>query len=772
MKAQYLSRAFEVQPAFNQDLVGSFGDQAQVALLDCANWAEGEPTIDAGSSTLQHVLNTPRLEQDETDSDILDSLTKGDLTKLEELVDRLKTSYNPSERLSKAYLTAVSSAPEDALKMILGTNMIDLTKKDDINDRNCLHKAAMAGRLYFLDVGLNSGVDPSIPDAYGRIPLHYACMNGHVDLIHDLVAAQPGTIETEDLDGFTPLLHAITHSHFPCVQKLLSSSARVDRIRVGSHIPLNLACQYGSVEIIRLLLDEQAAILPDVEGLFPQHLVARFGRDPQLLPMLRQYGANLDQPDKFLDWTPVFHAANDGRMECLQTLLSLGVNAAAKDEKGLTAQYYATWEGHLECMKLLAAVVEHPPTRQPASGLMPMQAMEFTPTGGDLDGDIDMIPDLALPPPIMPSRKYGHTFLGARTTVLFSLLESTQGSAVQFYNASKYPAARITISPKSTDILPRNIDLPIQDDKRYVSFEMEDLTTFSVDFDVYPTFGRRVIAKGSVPAEVFLTARGSYGYYYLSLFDPRLRSVGQIFFQFHIIRPFSGLPLDITTTATYWKATSQPEPNDRSNRQESQVTISSLSGQYVRLYVQVTRDGIPFMCPYWTMDITPEVKLNAMDAVFAQISDLDIRNHGPDFVARQLASLSSHNLPAIHQSLAVSHASLESVLSSLPVDVHVELHVLYPNAETRDQLRLNAQPPDLNVYLDSILKVVFEHTRSIRKQAGNASRGIVFTSYNKDLCNALNLKQPNCKLESSFDTEAQANHRHSPRPTLQRPRRS
>jgi len=101
----------------------------------------------------------------------------------------------------------------------------------------------------------------------------------------------------------------------------------------------------------------------------------------------------------------------------------------------------------------------------------------------------------------------------------------------------------------------------------------------------------------------------------------------------------------------------------------------------------------------------------------------------------------------------VSHASLEAVFSSLPLDVHVELHVLYPDAETRDRLRLQEQP-DLNVYLDSILKVVFEHTRSIRKQAGNASRGIVFTSYNKDLCNAMNLKQPNCKSRCFFNPGA------------------
>jgi CDK inhibitor PHO81 len=737
MKAQYLSRAYEVQPAFNHVMIGELGDEARIALLDCAQWAEGESTLQATGSSTQQVLQTPRLEQDETDSDILDALTKGNVDALVGLIDRLKTSYNPGERLSKAYLTAVSSAPDDALKVVLDTNMVDFHKKDDINDRNCLHKTAMAGRPYFLKLALANGVDPSIHDAYGRISLHYACMNGHVELINDLVQARPETIETADLDGFTPLLHAITHNHLACVERLLSYSASVDRTRDGGHIPLNLACQYGSVQIVQLLLSKNPVIMPDVEGLYPQHLVARFGLDPQLLLMLRDYGASLDQPDKYLEWTPLFHAANDGRVECLQKLLELGVNAAAKDEKDLTAQYYAIWEGHLECMSMLAEAVRTIPVQKPSTGLLPMQAKEPV---MDFEGDIDVIPDLALPPPYMPSRQYGHNFLDAKTTVLISFNDS-QG--VTFYDASKYPAARLTISPKSADIVPRNILLPIQDENRHVHFEMDDLAAFSVDFDVFPTFGKRVIAKGSVPSKVFHDTQSSSGHYNLSLFDPRLRSVGEIYFKFQVIKPFSGIPLEITPYATYWKATSQPE--SKTNSHDMQVTVSSLSGEYVRLYIQVSRDGVPILSPQWTVQESQggsDIPIAGL--TYENFVKAGAKMFGPDHTSKMLSIAGTAELPAIHKALASSHASLEAVLAALPAHVHVELHVLYP--DRKDEAVLHLGPSlNINIFVDNILKVIFEHARSIRHAAGSASRGIVFTSYNKDLCTALNLKQPNCE---------------------------
>jgi len=169
--------------------------------------------------------------------------------------------------------------------------------------------------------------------------LHYASMHGRLDMLDTLLQADPSTIDLIDHDNFTPLIHSIIHGHLSCVQRLLAASARIDPASEAEHIPLNLACEHGAVEIVELLLQHGARILADAEGLYPQHLVARSGQTPQLLRLLQRYNADLDQCDKLYGWTPLFHAASEGNVPCLQELLNVGANANIADEKDLPAVY-------------------------------------------------------------------------------------------------------------------------------------------------------------------------------------------------------------------------------------------------------------------------------------------------------------------------------------------------------------------------------------------------------------------------------------------------
>lgn len=623
--------------------------------------------------------------------------------------------------------------------MLLETGHVDLHTRDQINDRNCLHKAAMSGRPHFVQSALHAGVDVKHVDAYGRIPLHYACMNGHIDLLDDLVKADPTTVNEKDLDNFTGLVHSIVNGRLCCVERLLAYEARIDPAADTDHIPLNLACQHGSLPIVKLLLQRKPQIMPDAEGLFPQHLIARFGRDPQLFTFLREYGADLDRPDKAYHWTPLFHAASEGRVECLQKLLQYDANPCATDEKGLPAMYYATWEGHLKCMGILASASatfqenERVPTNH--RGII-NASDRVSPSA---KGNFEMIPDLSLPPPIIPTRRYGHNFLESKATVL--IIFADYNRAVTFYDESKYPAARLTIAPRSSDIMARNILLPIQDENKSVSFEMDSLDNFAIDFDVSPTFGKKVIARASVPPEIFQMRSSSSGHCHISLFDPRLRPVGQMSFKFQVIKPFQAATLDITPFATYWKATSQID-----SRPSSLVTGSSLSGDFVKIDVQLTHDGVPIVYPRWKFNhLGLEVPVIGLKS--AQFAALSKSVVPADLDETLRKAIHNNDLRAVHRALASSHATLESVLKELPLEINIDIHVLYPSEEEEEFHRLGPTQ-NINDFVDALLHVVFDHAKEPREgPAGNSMRSIMFSSHNADLCTALNWKQPNCKFQ-------------------------
>ncbi|KAI8934010.1 hypothetical protein NX059_008779 [Plenodomus lindquistii] len=742
-KQLYLSRAVEVQPCFNREVISILSDQATQALLDFSGWAEGEG-VQAPHPTAEPRVSEPAFEAKlELDNQFVQAINTANQSKIDECLARLSTLPDARDHISRAFLSTVAEAPESALKTLLDSGLVNLAQEDEINERNCLHKAAISGRIGVLKLGLASNVDVHATDVYGRIPLHYACMHGYVELVQDLIDAAPETVNFRDQDSFTPLIHAIVHSQLACVKTLLSRGADLSRLGPGEHVPLNLACQYASLEILELLLQRSSEMLPDAEGLFPQHLVARSGKTPQSLLMLQKYGANLDQPDKLYQWTPLFHAASEGHVECLQTLLHCGVNVDIVDEKGLSAMYYATWEGHLECMSLLASVGRGVGLKlqKQVSPQIAGQMSSSMPAPMELEQDADGIPEFILPPPIIPFRRYGHNFLDTKTFVVISF-EKVGKDAIRFYDESKYPAARLTISSKSSDLIPRNILLPIQDEFKVISFQIENLESFSIDFDVYPTIGSKVIARSVASSKVFTELSKSTGRWHLELFDPRLRAIGRVTFDFQVVKPFHGIPLEITHFATYWKATSQLD-----SQPHTLITGSSLSGDYVRLFVQLTADGVPVLHPRWKINHQGlEVPVNIL--TYAQFAD--IGSHQNASIASQLADAfakdNSIGIPTVYQALASSYITLKDALALLPAHIHVELHVLFPSRLDEERLRLGPTH-DMNTFADRILSVVFEHARMLRQRgAGEVDgtlRSVLFSSFNQDICTVINWKQPN-----------------------------
>ncbi|MBE7180483.1 MAG: ankyrin repeat domain-containing protein, partial [Terriglobus roseus] len=689
----------------------------------------------------------PSREQpvDQQDSDIESQIVQAanveNASMLKELLVRTSGLPDASERISRAFLQAAEEAPESSLRVILDTRGVNLALVDEINQRNVLHKAAVSGRDYLLRWGLEADVDVHQEDVYGRIPLHYACVHGRLDLATALLERGPDTINDADHDNFTPLIHSIVQSRLMCVQMLLQHGARIDPLTEIDSIPLNLACQYGSIPIVQELLQRHPQILPDAEGLYPQHLVSRSSGVPEILILLKEYGANLDQPDKLYQWTPLFHAASEGNLKCVQTLLDCGVNPDILDEKGLDALYYSTWERHLDCISLLATVTHvkrhYVPMSANTSPLAGSVQSSATPL--PLASDADSIPPIVLPPPIIPVRRYGHNFLESKTYVVVNF-GNLGYDAIQFYDDQKYPAARLTMSSKSSDLIPRNINLPIPDDSRVVSFQIDDLDTFVMDFDVYPTFGAKIICRAVASSKVFTCRISASGHWHLELLDPRLHAIGRISFNFQVVKPFSGTPLEITHFATYWKATSQLDTHQPS----ALITGSSLSGDYARLFVQATSDGAIVLYPQWKLNhYGLEVPVSSI--TYDQFAAIGAAQRTPDQEngLSALRQTSPANIPEIHSLLATTFLRLQDALDMLPPTIHVELHIVYPSRQEEEDQKLG---PTLNIndFADSLLTVVFDHARALREQSDGFTRSIVFSSFNADICTALNWKQPNC----------------------------
>ncbi|KAJ5683212.1 hypothetical protein N7462_006377 [Penicillium macrosclerotiorum] len=752
MKELYLHRAVEVQPCFNREVLRDLSDRATTARLELEAWAEGENLqFDTSRPSERPAGSAFGSEEEELDLQVLQSASTGNLQTLREWVTKLYSLTDARDRATRTFLTAINGFSDEILTLLLESGLVDIHAEDDINERNCLHEAAISGRDFVFKAGLAAAVDISRSDVYGRIPLHYACMHGRVNMVRELLVAGPHTVDVMDHDNFTPLIHSIVKNQLACAEQVLCSNARIDPTSDSDHIPLNLACQHGSIPIVKMLLERNARLLPDAEGLYPQHMVARASQLPELLLLLKQHGADLDQRDKLYQWTPLFHAASEGCVPCLRTLLELGVDAKVADEKGLSAMYYAAWEGHLECMLLLWAQSSNKrPSQRPLDILNGVQFQEagFMEDSGAMrrtsSAELDMadgIPDLSLPPPIIPLRRYGHNFLDKKVFVQLLFDQGSSGS-IAFDQAGRHPAARLTISSKLSDLIPRTIVLPIQEDSRTISFHVDNLDTFAVDFEIFPTFGSKVIAKSVALSVIFRAEQSSTGSCCLPLFDPRLRAIGQLRFNFQVIKPYHGDPLEITHFATYWKATSALD-----SEHNGLVTGSSLSGDYVQLFVQLTRDRIPVLYPQFMIN-HHGIEIPVCQLSYAQFQQLGVdRGVNQNEILQFLQTHAINDMSQAHRLLAASFMSLRDVLRHLPIDLNINLSILYPSGAEEKLLAMTSLA-DVNSFADAILTDVFDHARVAREKNPDFMRSVAFTSYNANICTALNWKQPNCKFLS------------------------
>lgn len=185
-----------MQPFFNATVISELSDQATTSLQELGAWSEGEHvTFERNPEHIvssQHLMGT---DEGDADTLLLETVISGNLENLKDLLLRLKTAADPNgtrdlallERVTRTYLAAINEGPEASLQLLLDTGLVDVQSEDDINERNCLHQAAIYGNTFVLDIGISKKVAVGRVDVYGRVPLHYACMHGRLAMMEALL---------------------------------------------------------------------------------------------------------------------------------------------------------------------------------------------------------------------------------------------------------------------------------------------------------------------------------------------------------------------------------------------------------------------------------------------------------------------------------------------------------------------------------------------------------------------------------------------------------
>jgi len=479
------------------------------------------------------------------ESSLQKAVQRADATTVEQVIrhsDILAQQPGGRTHVTRILWGAVIDSPPAFADLILSiaSNIFDFKFVDDINGRTCLHQAAMVGMLRLINICLDNNVPADKVDAYGRSALHYAAMNGHADVCRRLFKASV-QVDLVDMDNLTPLVHATLKGSLECVRALVDEAPSPTNPPFANAdlSPLSLASRAGHLDVVTFLIEAGAENEPNSNGEYPIHLSAKEGHVGVCRFLTLRDGWDL--PDKYHEWTPLFHAARYGHAECLRLLLEAGAQVRIVDELGQTPIHYAAWHGHNECAALLLE-------SSGSEGLTVYQTprSDFSPAAPheDPSEDVDMIPSLSLPPPIMPYRFYGHNYLDKSCLVQITIGDKaphqsvtrsepvklypsfmTAGHQENYLNASPLFKIVITAIPYAASG-PFSIPIPLRDQPLSFAFQAPSIETLRLDFSLYPNFGTKTIGRAVALPGLFKKAEKSR--YVLPILDHKLHLIGEV----------------------------------------------------------------------------------------------------------------------------------------------------------------------------------------------------------------------------------------------------
>uniref|UniRef100_A0A1I7V877 ANK_REP_REGION domain-containing protein n=4 Tax=Loa loa TaxID=7209 RepID=A0A1I7V877_LOALO len=153
-------------------------------------------------------------------------------------------------------------------------------------------------------------------------------------------------------NGWSPLMEACALGHFGVAKILLEHHARVDVFDENGRTALHLAAANGHLKLTQLLLTSKAFVNSKSKtGEAPLHLAAQNGHIKVVSVLVQDYGALLEAIT--LDNQTALHfAARYGQLAVAQTLLTLGANPNARDDKGQTPLHLAAENDYPAVVKL------------------------------------------------------------------------------------------------------------------------------------------------------------------------------------------------------------------------------------------------------------------------------------------------------------------------------------------------------------------------------------------------------------------------------------
>ena len=204
---------------------------------------------------------------------------------------------------------------------------------------------------------------------------HYACVNGHLDILKYLAKAHNCDAMARDIDNNTPLHIAALYGQLKTVQYYLEE-LKCDPNITGFHgrIPLHLACENGHLNVIKYLANARNCdvMARDINNDTPLHIAALNGQLETVLYFLEELKCDPNTTG-CSERIPLHHAYQNGHLNVIKYLTEVhNCDAMARDIYNNTPLHVAAYTGQLETFQYFLEELKCDPNITGFHGRIPL----------------------------------------------------------------------------------------------------------------------------------------------------------------------------------------------------------------------------------------------------------------------------------------------------------------------------------------------------------------------------------------------------------------
>ncbi|KNC50858.1 uncharacterized protein AMSG_06763 [Thecamonas trahens ATCC 50062] len=253
---------------------------------------------------------------------------------------RLNPSLTPVSKSEAKLLRAVEAGNQAKV-----LDKLDKGRSPDVaapDGTFALAIAVRAGSTDLVDLLLLHGADASRPDVRGNTPLHWAAIEGRVDIMASLLDMGALLNVPNRASAFAPLHLAASKGHMAAVDMLIAAGARALVVDKDGQTPLFWAARHGHADIVRMLIDAGRGAggagesMPDVYGVYPLHAATLSGEAESVKVLLGHGRADVNVATSS-GRTALHTAAYNGDANLVQLLLLNGARPSHNRREGDTA---------------------------------------------------------------------------------------------------------------------------------------------------------------------------------------------------------------------------------------------------------------------------------------------------------------------------------------------------------------------------------------------------------------------------------------------------